>query len=146
MNKNYHKNIDSILPKVMLVEDEISIIEVLEIMFNDYGYSFEKCSDERKAVAKIKQFNPDIILQDIKMPNIPGCELIKDYRKFTDVPIIMVTAVSEKGKMKECLELGADDYLVKPYDIHDLLAKVNAQFRRYKIHAHIMKKQKWSIL
>ncbi|MDR2799575.1 MAG: response regulator transcription factor [Bifidobacteriaceae bacterium] len=136
------QNSNQILPKVIAIDDEVSIIQVLEIMFNNLGYTFDHCIEDTKAVQKVKEFNPDVILQDMIMPNITGKELIKEYRKFTDVPVIMVTAISDKKEISESLDLGADDYLVKPYDIQELLSRINAQFRRYKnSHSYQDKKE-----
>jgi len=118
---------------VLIVEDEPSQIEVLSYNLEAEGYSVIKALDGDEAILLAEEQTPDLILLDWMLPSVSGIEVCRRLRKMSvtkAIPIIMLTARSEEGDRIRGLDTGADDYVVKPYAVKELLARINALLRR----------------
>lgn len=116
--------------KVLVVDDDANISELLRLYLEKDGFSVITCEDGKKAIALHNSENPDIILLDIMLPGFDGWQVCREIRKTSDVPIIMVTAKSETFDKILGLELGADDYVSKPFDAKEVIARIKAVLRR----------------
>lgn len=116
--------------KVLVVDDDTNISELLRLYLEKDGFSVITCEDGKKAIALHNSENPDIILLDIMLPGFDGWQVCREIRKTSDVPIIMVTAKSETFDKILGLELGADDYVSKPFDAKEVIARIKAVLRR----------------
>ncbi|SCW32526.1 DNA-binding response regulator, OmpR family, contains REC and winged-helix (wHTH) domain [Ruminococcaceae bacterium YRB3002] len=116
--------------RVLLVDDDQSIIEVQKMYFEKEGYQVTTCMQGDKAVATFESCNPDIIILDLMLPGMDGNDICREIRKVSDVPIIMLTARTDTLDKIIGLELGADDYVPKPFEPKELLARVKAVLRR----------------
>lgn len=121
--------------KILLVDDDTNICDLVELYFEKEGYKVYKAHNGRDAVVLFKEKDPDIIVLDIMMPEMDGYEVLKEIRKTSQTPVIMLTAKGETFDRVLGLELGADDYMVKPFDGKELVARVRAVLRRYKPQA-----------
>lgn len=115
---------------VLIVEDETTIVRILELEFAHEGYSFDSAVDGADALAKFEENSYSLILLDLMLPEISGLEVCRNIRKVSDVPIIMLTARRDLTDKVAGLDLGADDYITKPFDMEELLARVRAGLRR----------------
>lgn len=115
---------------LLIVEDEQSILDILQFNLEREGYQTETAMDGEEAVAKAKQMEPDLILLDVMIPIIDGFEVCKMVRTFSQAPIIMLTARTEEVDKILGLELGADDYITKPFSMRELMARIKANMRR----------------
>jgi len=97
------------------------------------GYAFIKASNGREAVAAVDKYRPDLVLLDVMMPELNGFEACERIREFSSVPIIMVTAKGDERERVRGLDVGADDYIVKPYSVTELLARVRSVLRRAQL-------------
>ena len=116
--------------RALIVEDDINIAELLKIYLQKDGFETENAYDGRKAVELAAKFSPDIILLDIMLPVMDGWQVCREVRKTSQVPIIMLTAKGESMDKVSGLEMGADDYVTKPFDAKELLARIHAVMRR----------------
>ena len=117
-------------PTVLIVEDEDSFIEALTVGLNREGFRVEVAMDGASALQRFAEVQPDVILLDLMLPRISGIDVCREIRKTSTVPIIMVTAKSAEIDMVVGLEVGADDYITKPYRIRELVARLRALLRR----------------
>lgn len=118
------------LEKVLIVDDDKNICDLLRVYLEKEGYSTIIANEGNEAMVKFNSLNPDIILLDIMLPGMDGWQICKEIRKSSDTPIIMLTAKSEIFDKVLGLELGADDYIVKPFDTKEVLARIKAVARR----------------
>lgn len=118
--------------KVLIVDDEKRMLDLLALYLKPHNYECTKALGAKEALSYIEIEVFDIILLDIMMPEMDGWELCKEIRRFTDVPIIMVTAREQKEDIVKGLKLGADDYITKPINEGELLARMEALLRRIK--------------
>ena len=116
--------------RALIVEDDINIAELLKIYLQKDGFEIENAYDGRKAVELAETFRPDIILLDIMLPVMDGWQVCREVRKSSQVPIIMLTAKGESMDKVSGLEMGADDYVTKPFDPKELIARIHAVMRR----------------
>ncbi|TCO77938.1 response regulator YycF [Marinisporobacter balticus] len=116
--------------KVLVVDDERSISEILKFNLEKEGYEVSVASDGEEAVQKAYQVEPEIILLDVMLPKMDGFQVCKKIRENFNMPIIMLTAKEEEVDKILGLELGADDYITKPFSMRELLARVKANIRR----------------
>jgi DNA-binding response OmpR family regulator len=119
--------------KILIVEDETSLQETLVYSLKKQGYTVEAVSDGRLAIETARAHIPDLIVLDIMLPGLDGFEVCKTLRKEMSVPILMLTARDDEIDRVVGLEVGADDYLTKPFSMRELLARVKAQLRRTQI-------------
>jgi two-component system response regulator RegX3 len=116
--------------RILIVEDEQSLSEPLAYMLEREGYETVVADDGRAAVAEFEANGADLILLDLMLPGIPGTEVCRQVRLHSQVPIIMLTAKDSEVDIVVGLELGADDYVTKPYSTRELLARIRAVMRR----------------
>lgn len=116
--------------KILIIEDEEGIIHLLNLYLKDAGYSVLAARDGADGLALHAREHPDLIILDIMLPAIDGFEVCKRVRSWSQTPILMLTARSEEDDRINGLELGADDYLVKPFSPRELVSRVRAILRR----------------
>lgn len=116
--------------KVMIVDDDKNICELLRLYFEKEGFNTAIANDGQTALDISKTEKPDLILLDIMMPGLDGWQVLREIRKYSEVPIIMLSAKGETFDKVLGLELGADDYIVKPFDSKEVVARVKAVLRR----------------
>ncbi len=116
--------------KILLVEDEKTLVRALTFNLEKEGFEVEVAYDGEEALEKVDQKKPDLIILDLMLPKVDGFEVCRNVRKTSEVPIIMLTARDEDIDKILGLELGADDYITKPFNARELLARIRAIFRR----------------
>lgn len=122
---------------VLIVEDHSRVALLIQSYLKRDGYNTLLAFDGIQAIKIFHQKNPDLLILDVMLPGKSGFEIIKEIRKISSVPIIMLTAKSEEKDKLSGLELGADDYIVKPFSPNEMVARVNALFRRVEFdHSH----------
>jgi two-component system KDP operon response regulator KdpE len=115
---------------ILVVDDEPQITRVLKTTLASQGYQVRTASDGDEAVHIFKEWPPDLVITDLRMPNFSGLELCRHVRAKSGVPIIVLSVKGEEKTKVEALDAGADDYVTKPFGIHELLARVRAALRR----------------
>jgi DNA-binding response OmpR family regulator len=116
--------------KILLVDDEATIVQSLRYNLERSGYAVTAAGDGRSAVALVTSEQPDLVILDIMLPLLDGIEACKEIRKTSSVPIIMLTAKDQEFDKVLALELGADDYVTKPFSLGEIIARVKARLRR----------------
>lgn len=116
--------------KVLVVEDDNNIAELLRLYLQKDGFEVSHAADGGKAVEMAREIQPDLVLLDIMLPVMDGWQVCRELRKTMKMPIIMLTAKGETEDKVSGLEMGADDYIVKPFEVKELLARVHAVLRR----------------
>jgi DNA-binding response OmpR family regulator len=119
--------------KILIVEDEPALQETLVYTLERQGYLVQTAADGPSALAAARQFQPDLILLDLMLPGLDGFEVCRILRQETNVPIVMLTAREEEIDRVIGLELGADDYVTKPFSLRELAARVKALLRRVRL-------------
>lgn len=120
----------SVMPLVLVIEDEESYIEALEIGLRREGFAIEVARDGVEGLKRFAELTPDLVLLDVMLPGISGVDVCREIRSRSNVPIIMVTAKSSEIDTVVGLEVGADDYVTKPYRLRELVARMRAVLRR----------------
>jgi two-component system OmpR family response regulator len=128
--------------KVLVVEDDETLLEVLKYNLNKEGYNVLSALDGAKAVEVARAEKPELIILDIMLPELNGYEVCRILRKETTVPILMLTARTDEVDKVVGLELGADDYLTKPFSMRELIARIRAMLRRVEMMKSETKPQK----
>ena len=118
------------MTRILLVEDEIALSDPLSFLLGREGYEVEVAADGPTAVSAFDQHGADLVLLDLMLPGLPGTEVCREIRSRSNVPIIMLTAKDSEIDIVVGLELGADDYVTKPYSTRELLARIRAVLRR----------------
>lgn len=118
---------------ILVIEDELALRETLVYSLKKEGYTAEAVCDGRLAVETARKLKPDLILLDLMLPGLDGFEVCRILRKEMATPILMLTARDDEVDRVVGLEVGADDYLTKPFSMRELLARVKAQFRRSRL-------------
>lgn len=118
------------MKKIMIIEDDLNISELLKLYLEKEGFICSAYPSPLKAIKNLDQENPDLILLDIMLPEMDGYDVIKLIRQHRNIPVIMLTAKGETFDKVLGLELGADDYIVKPFDPKEVLARIKAVIRR----------------
>jgi two-component system OmpR family response regulator len=121
------------MSKILIVDDDIHIRELVRIFLQNDGFIVEEALDGIDALSKIDTMKADLIILDIMMPNMDGWELCRQLRERYDIPLLMLTAKGETSQKIKGFQLGTDDYLVKPFDPLELVARVKALLKRYRI-------------
>ncbi|WP_223588742.1 response regulator transcription factor [Neobacillus bataviensis] len=121
------------MAKLLIVDDDTHIRELVLLFLKKEGFELYEASDGCKALSIMEKVKMDLVIIDIMMPNMNGWELCRELREFSDIPILMLTAKGETAQKVKGFELGADDYLVKPFDPIELVARVKALLKRYNI-------------
>jgi len=120
--------------KILIVDDDSNISDLLKMYFENEGYNVKIASDGVEGLSYFKLFEPDLVLLDIMLPKKDGWQVCREIREISSKPVIMVTAKGEVFDKVLGLELGADDFVVKPFDMKELSARVKAVLRRYQSH------------
>lgn len=121
------------MDRILIVDDELQMRQLLTLYLRQYTFQIDEANDGQKAYEKIKEgIQYDLILLDIMMPNMDGFETLKKIRELSDVPVIMLTAKGNTDDKVTGLASGADDYLVKPFEEAELIARIKALLRRTK--------------
>jgi two-component system, OmpR family, alkaline phosphatase synthesis response regulator PhoP len=121
---------ENVLPKILVVDDEQNILELVKLYLVNEGYQVETASRGGDAVARIAAVNPDMVILDLMLPDIDGFQVCRQVRAKSNVPILMLTARKEDVDKIIGLEMGADDYLTKPFNPRELVARIRAVLRR----------------
>src|SRR4030088_2021772 len=119
--------------RVLVVDDEDHIVELARLYLSREGYQVESVADGAEAVARFLQLKPDLVVLDIMLPGVDGLTICREIRKQSQVPIIMLSARDEITDKVVGLELGADDYLTKPFHPQELVARAKALVRRARL-------------
>ena len=117
-------------PRVLVVEDDEDIAQVLQRMLRTEGYEVRVAVDGEAAVSDARAYVPDLVILDLGLPKLDGIDVARELRGRDDVPILVLTARDAVDSRVEGLDAGADDYLVKPFERQELLARLRALFRR----------------
>src|SRR5690349_2187788 len=119
-------------PRILVVDDEPQLTRVLRTGLTSRGYDVRAAADGLAGFEVFNDWHPDLVITDLAMPNVDGLELCKRLRAVSPVPIIVLSAKGEEKTKVEALDLGADDFVTKPFGIDELLARVRASLRRAK--------------
>ena len=125
--------------RILIVDDEAQIIRVLSMACTARGYRVKSASDGVAALTVLKNWSADLVITDLSMPNMDGVELCRAIRKHSNVPILVLSVRNQEKTKVEALDAGADDYVTKPFQIDELLARVRAALRRFKSAATVDK-------
>ena len=118
---------------ILVVDDEPQITRVLKTTLSSHGYGTRTASDGDEAVQMMKEWSPDLLITDLRMPNMDGLELCRQVRATSQMPIIVLSVRGEERIKVEALDAGADDYVTKPFSTNELLARVRAALRRASV-------------
>ncbi|QGU96572.1 response regulator [Clostridium bovifaecis] len=124
---------DGMLGKILIVDDDENICEVIKMYLENSGYGTKVCYDGKSVQEVFFEYRPDLVLLDIMLPHMDGIDVLKWIRKDYETPVIMLTAKGETFDKVLALELGADDYIVKPFEPKELIARIKAVLRRYNV-------------
>ena len=122
--------------KILVVDDDLNICELLRLYLTKEGYNVVIANDGAAAVTTFQEESPSLVLLDIMLPKLDGWQVCRKIRQTSDVPIIMLSAKGETFDKILGLELGADDYIVKPFETKEVVARIKAVLRRYNAHSH----------
>lgn len=118
--------------RILIVDDDANIAELIALYLTKECFDTKMVSDGEAALADFQEYNPDLILLDLMLPGIDGYDVCREIRKTSQVPIIMLSAKGEVFDRVLGLELGADDYIIKPFDPKELVARTKAVLRRFR--------------
>ena len=118
--------------RILLVDDERQITRALRASLQGHGFEVSVAADGMEALEVFDEVKPDLLITDLHMPNMDGVELTKAVRKFSDLPIIVLSVRDQEANKVLALDSGADDYVTKPFSVTELMARVRAQLRRRK--------------
>lgn len=133
--------------RILLVDDEQINLEFFDVMLTKLGFDIEKAENGQEALEKVKRWKPDLILLDNVMPKLSGWEVTRilktseEYRDFSEVPIIMFSAMDDVKDKVEGLELGADDYITKPFNFSEVLARIRVVLRTRELVGQIERRE-----
>lgn len=116
--------------KILVVDDEAQIIRVMRRILSAHNYDIRTAGDGKAALELFQEWEPDLVITDLQMPNMSGLELCRKLGEISDVPIIVLSVRDEEKTIVEALDAGADDYVTKPFGTNELLARVRASLRR----------------
>jgi two-component system KDP operon response regulator KdpE len=116
--------------KILVVDDEAQIIRVMRRILSAHNYDIRTAGDGKSALELFQEWQPDLVVTDLQMPNMSGLELCRKLGEISDVPIIVLSVRDEEKTIVEALDAGADDYVTKPFGTNELLARVRASLRR----------------
>ena len=118
---------------ILVVDDEPQITRVLKTTLSSQGYGIRTASDGEEALQAMREWPPDLIVTDLRMPNMDGLELCREVRKTSQVPIIVLSVKGEDSIKVQALDAGADDYVTKPFSMTELTARIRAALRRASV-------------
>ncbi len=120
-------------PLILITDDEVSILRYVGACLRKEGYGVITASDGEEALARVEEENPNLVILDVVMPRMDGFEVCRRLREWTQTPIIMLSAKGDESDKVKCLDLGADDYIIKPFGAEELIARIKAVLRRAEI-------------
>ncbi|CAM5784856.1 MULTISPECIES: response regulator transcription factor [Brevibacillus] len=123
------------MAKLLVVDDDPHIRELVRVFLQNEGFDILEAADGQEAMAIMETDQADLVILDIMMPRMDGWELCRELRKHYDIPLLMLTAKGETAQKIKGFELGTDDYLVKPFEPAELVVRVKALLKRYRIAA-----------
>jgi len=132
--------------KVLIVEDDPEIVNLLKIHLSDLECEIASASDGQDGFEMVSEYMPDLIILDITLPRMDGIEICRRVRANSNVPIVMLTAKTEEIDRVLGLEIGADDYITKPFSVREFIARIKAIFRRTKMDVEAAESQKEVVL
>lgn len=115
---------------ILVIDDDRNILAIIELYLKKAGFSVETCADGGMALAAFHETRPALVVLDVMLPGRDGWAVLHDIRMESETPVIMLTAKGDTGDRVQGLELGADDYIAKPFDAKELIARIKAVFRR----------------
>lgn len=118
------------LPKVLIIEDEPQIRKLLNMTLSTKGLKIYEAINGREGISFVSNIRPDVILLDLGLPDITGQDVLKEIRTWSEIPIIILSVQDDSGVIIDALNTGADDYMTKPFDRDELLARINVCLRR----------------
>ena len=121
---------NEIKERILVIDDEQSILDMMKYSLEDEGYSVDIAADGDSALNILVEHNPDLVLLDIKLPDIDGYRLLEQIRQKSEVPVIMLTGVDHPVSVQHSVTLGADDYVTKPFRLDQLLLRIKNKLRR----------------
>ena len=130
--------------KILIVDDETINLDFFDVMLSKLGFSVEMARDGVEALEKVKKFHPDLILLDNIMPQMTGWEVTKILKKdpkYKEIPIVMFSALDDVKDKVEGFELGVDDYITKPFNFAEVLARIRAVIRNRELYAQIVARE-----
>ncbi len=122
------------MTKILVVDDDANISELLRMYLEKEGYEVKTAADGAEGINTFRMYEPDLVLLDIMMPKKDGWQVCREIREHSSKPVIMITAKGETIDKVLGLELGADDFIVKPFDMKEVFARIKAVLRRYAKH------------
>ena len=122
-------------PRILLVEDEVSLVETVRYALEREGFIVDVAADGREALDRFGEAGADLIILDLMLPKVSGLDVCRRVREVSTVPIVMVTAKDSEADKVAGLELGADDYVTKPFSMRELVSRVRAHLRRSQMGA-----------
>lgn len=121
--------------KILIIDDDARLVENVSTYLKDFNYETAAAHNGTEGLKKIAEFSPDLVILDLMMPEIDGLDVCRELRKTSCVPVIMLTARGEEPDIVAGLEVGADDYLTKPFSLRELQARIKARLRRPAVPA-----------
>ena len=128
---------------ILIVEDDSNIRELLSLYLEQEGYHIEMAQDGADGLRAFKRVHPDLVLLDLMMPVMDGTQMIRELRTFSKTPVIILTAKGEVFDKVTLLELGADDYITKPFEMREVIARVRAVLRNGAWNTDGNRKRVW---
>jgi len=122
--------------KILIVEDEVKIARFLELELTHEGYWVEQVHDGRRGLERASSGNFDLVILDVMLPSLNGMEVLRRLRQSSDMPVIMLTAKDDVTDIVMGLDIGADDYMTKPFAIEELLARIRVSLKRKTTNSH----------
>lgn len=121
-------------PQVLVIDDDVAILEITKRTLEEEGYSVTTFEKGVEALSRVKEREPDLVVLDVMLPDLDGFEICREIRKFSNLPIILLTAKSDTVDVVVGLESGADDYVTKPFEMKELIARIRSVLRRIRAH------------
>lgn len=134
------------MSRVLICDDETAIADIIKFNLTREGYEADTCSNGEECLEILKENEYDLLILDVMMPKLDGFETLRELRKFSYIPVIMLTAKDDEVDRVLGLELGADDYVVKPFSMRELIARVRANLRRIEVEVKVAESEEEEIM
>lgn len=134
------------MSRVLICDDETAIADIIKFNLTREGYEADTCSNGEECLEILKENEYDLLILDVMMPKLDGFETLRELRKFSYIPVIMLTAKDDEVDRVLGLELGADDYVVKPFSMRELIARVRANLRRREVEVKVAESEEEEIM